>query len=82
MLQHLKISSSTFLQITKKRLKKIIQEEVDRAERLSNGKNNKINEIKSTLTSNKQRKRRGRSHHSNVSCADSPMHVAAIAKHG
>ena len=33
------------MQITKKRLKKIIQEEVDRAERLSNGKNNKINEI-------------------------------------
>ncbi len=33
------------MQITKKRLKQIIQEEVDRAERLSNGKSNKINEI-------------------------------------
>ena len=33
------------MQITKKRLKQIIQEEVNRAEKLSNGKNNKINEI-------------------------------------
>ena len=33
------------MQITKKRLKKIIQEEVSRAERLSNGKSDKINEI-------------------------------------
>ena len=33
------------MQITKKRLKKIIQEEVDRAEKLSNGKESKINEI-------------------------------------
>ena len=33
------------MQITKKRLKQIIQEEVDRAEKLANGKSNKINEI-------------------------------------
>ncbi len=33
------------MQITKKRLKQIIQEEVNRAEKLSKGKNNKINEI-------------------------------------
>jgi F0F1-type ATP synthase delta subunit len=33
------------MQITKKRLKRIIQEEVDRANRLSKGKENKINQI-------------------------------------
>ena len=33
------------MQITKKRLKQIIQEEVDRANRLSKGKENKINQI-------------------------------------
>tara|TARA_R100000149_G_C5830962_1_gene106550 strand:+ start:662 stop:832 length:171 start_codon:yes stop_codon:yes gene_type:complete len=33
------------MQITKKRLKQIIQEEVDRASKLSKGKKNKINEI-------------------------------------
>ena len=33
------------MQITKKRLKQIIQEEVDRASKLSQGKENKINQI-------------------------------------